>query len=331
MKIAIVRLSSLGDIIFCMASLQIIKHHLPESSITWFADKKFADILDYNPDLDGIVKLDLKGLKRGFSLGKLRDEYRQITAAGRFDLVIDLHGMIKSAFIAGMIDGSTAGFHKSMIKEPLAALFYQRVFTLAGQLNPVCRYTSLAMAALGLTFDESGLIEKRSYLFSRPEDEEISRTFFRSDRKNVILVAGTSAAEKEYPKEGFVAIANGLGQNVLICHGNDKEAAVAHHIAEHSPYVSVLPRMNLNQLKAAISRADLVIGGDTGPTHIAWANNVPSIALFGPTPPCTYVTKVNRVVTAPSSPSSGKGASDRPFIRQIDEQTILKIAEELLQ
>jgi heptosyltransferase-1 len=323
-KIAIVRLTSLGDIIFCMAALQLIKRRLPESSITWFADRKFADILDYNPDLAGIVKIDLKGLKKDFSTRKLWDEYRRISLAGKFDLVIDLHGMVKSAFVARMIGRKTVGFHRSMIKEPLAALFYQRTLVAPGDAMPAYRYAQLAMAALGFSCEEEELKTKQPFLFYRDEDGAMTRDLFRPGVKNVIFVPGTSAAEKNYPWEKYVAIAEGLRQNVLVCHGSDQEYAVACAIAESSSSVSLLPRLNLNQLKAAISRADLVIGGDTGPTHIAWANNVPSITLFGPTPPCTYVTKVNRIITAPV-------AQGVLSIRNIEVNTILTLAEELLQ
>ena len=100
----------------------------------------------------------------------------------------------------------------------------------------------------------------------------------------------------------------------------------AAYLAERSAHVSVLPRMDLNQLKAAVSRADLVIGGDTGPTHIAWANNVPSITLFGPTLPCTYATTLNRIVVASAGETAGAGRA----MHDIAETVVLKHAEELL-
>lgn len=330
MKIAIVRLTSLGDIIFCMAALQLIKRRLPGSSITWFADRRFADILDYNPDLDGIVKVDLNGLKKNFSFRKLREERRQITATGRFDLVIDLHGMLKSALVARLIDGETTGFHQSMIKEPLAALFYKRAIMVEGATTPIHRFAMLVMTALGFSCGEEELIAKQPYLFYGDEDAAATRDYFRPDRKNIIIVPGTSAAEKDYPVEKFAAVADGLRQNILVCHGSDKEHAAACAIAGLTPFATVLPRLNLNQLKAAVSRADLVIGGDTGPTHIAWANNVSSLTLFGPTPPCTYDTPVNRIITAPAAVDPAGKRSYSLSTRDIEVETILRCAEELL-
>jgi heptosyltransferase I len=122
--------------------------------------------------------------------------------------------------------------------------------------------------------------------------------------------------------EKLVQLCDGLRENILLCHGSEQELETAQRIAAAAPHATVLPRLNLNQLKAAVSRSSLVIGGDTGPTHIAWANNVPAISLFGPTPPCTYATHVNRIVL----PAGGVG---RP-IGEIAVADILGQAGELL-
>jgi heptosyltransferase-1 len=321
-RLAIVRLTSLGDIIFCMAGLQIIKRALPECSITWFADAKFADILDHNPDLDAVVKLELKGLKRDFSWQRLAGEYRKVTQSGSFDLAIDLHGMLKSAVIARKVAAASCGFHRSVAKEPLTAFFYRRSFAPPLSLMPVYRYALLAAHSLGIELKEEQLMEKRPFLCYSPKDLEATEPYFQAGRKNLLLVPGTSLGAKNYPEEKLAGVAGRLGENVLLCHGNDQELQSAQRIAERCSNAVILPRLNLNQLKAAVSRCDLVIGGDTGPTHIAWANNVPCIALFGPTPPCTYPSGINRIVL----PAGGVG---RPM-QEIEESVILGHAGQLL-
>lgn len=331
MKIAIVRLSSLGDIIFCMASLQIIRHHLPNCSITWFADKKFADILDHNPDLDHIVKLDLKNLRKSFSFSGLQCEHRKLLAHGKYDLVIDLHGMIKSAVISRIAGKVTYGFHPRTAKEPLTALLYSKRIDIPLEINTVLRYAYLAAQSLGVTVTEQELINKRPFLFYAKNDISCSEKFFRSDRKNIILVVGSTWESRNYPKEKFVAVANALQGNVLICHGNDQEYQAAQYIADRSPYVTILPRMNINQLKAAVSRADLLIGGDTGPTHIAWANNIPCIVIFGPTPAHRIYPNENcRILKSPSIVDDRKLDRNDFSIRQIPESSVIELARELL-
>jgi lipopolysaccharide heptosyltransferase I len=331
MKIAIVRLSSLGDIIFCMTALQVIKCHFSDSQITWFVDKKFGDILDYNTDLQHIVKIDLKRLKSDFSFKGLKGEYGRLLEHGRFDVVIDLHGLIKSAVISRIVGGATYGFHPRTAKEPLTALLYSKTFDIPLDMNTVHRYATLATRALGLSLAENELIHKRPFLFYGKDDIAFTREYFCDSMKNIILVVGSTWESRNYPKDKFIIIANTLQENILICHGNETEYQTARYIQERSPHVKILPRMNLNQLKAAISQADLLIGGDTGPTHIAWANNIPCIVLFGPTPAHRiYPGSTCRILKSSSVVDDKKLDQNDFSIREISETRVIELALELL-
>ncbi len=330
MNIAIVRLSSLGDIIFGMASLQLIRRRFPDCAITWVADSRFADILDHCPHLDRVVKLDLKGLKRRFTFAGLQEQLAKLKGLGSFDLTIDLHGMLKSALVAWRVGGQRAGFHRSVVKEPLASLFYTRTVAVPFSEPAVNRYAALVAESLGFTVDPAELAGKHLFLGHRPGDEDATQGLFRADRKNIIMVPETSIAYKNYPKEKLVQVANQLRQNILVCHGSSAELESADYLAEHSPYVKVLPRLDLNQLKAAISRADLVIGGDTGPTHMAWACNIPSLALFGATAPPYAPTVRHRVLTSGSHVNTVKPDNKDFSVSTIAVEEVVRLAQELL-
>ena len=90
--------------------------------------------------------------------------------------------------------------------------------------------------------------------------------------------------------------------------------------------------MNLNDLKYVIDKASLLIGGDTGPTHMAWALNVPSITLFGNTPAYrnTYTTVINKVLKSDTVVNPLKLDKDDFSIRQIEVSSIVSLAKELL-
>jgi len=331
MKLALVRLSSLGDIIFCMAALQIIKRNRPDISVTWFADKKFADILDYNPDLEHVVKIELKDLKRDFSFSGLKREYSNLLEWGRFDVVIDMHGMLKSAVISRLVGGRIYGFHKNTAKEPLTSLLYGTALDIPLEINTVYRYASLVAQALDIPLTEEELVYKQPFLFYGDSDAAYTAEYFCEDQKNIILVVGSTWESRNYPKDKFVSIANSLQGNILICYGNDTEFQTAQYIAERSSFVRILPKMNLNQLKAAISQADLVIGGDTGPTHIAWANNVPCIVIFGPTPAHRiYPNATCRILKSSSVVDDRKLDRNDFSIREISELQVIELAVELL-
>lgn len=331
MRIALIRLTSLGDIILCMAALQIIKRHLPKCSLTWIADSKFADILDYNPDLRTIIKLDLKATKKSFSLKKVKSEFRKIITHRDFDLAIDLHGMLKSAIITRVMAKNCCGFRAKQLKEPIAGCFYKRRFGVSFDMPVVARYVALAANSLEFSFCKEELVEKSSYLYYSKTDKSVTRDYFHPKKKNIIFIPETSTPYKNYPPDKYANIANLLGENILITSGNLAERTTAQYIADKSPAATVLPPLNLNQLKAAISQADLVIGGDTGPSHIAWANNIPSITLFGATPSnCIYATKIHKIIT--SSAGNKRTRVDRNdfSIRTISERRIIEAAEELL-
>jgi heptosyltransferase-1 len=129
-----------------------------------------------------------------------------------------------------------------------------------------------------------------------------------------------------------VTIAHALQENILVCHGNDAEYQTACYIQKRSPLVKILPRMNLNQLKATISQADLVIGGDTGPTHIAWANNIPCVVIFGPTPAHRiYSGDTCRILKSSSAVDDNKLDKNDFSIQEISAERVLELAKELLR
>jgi heptosyltransferase-1 len=331
MKIAIVRLSSLGDIIFCMASLQLVRRRFPEAEITWVADSRFADILDHNPDLERVVKLNWKGLKKDFSWGGAAAEYRKLVLEGKADIVIDLHGMIKSSVISYLTGQQRCGFHRHVAKEPISSLFYNHSYNVPLELNTVFRYASLTAKSLGFSFDEKELVHKQPFLFFSEEDRLVSDSSFSRTKKNIMFVVGSTWESRNYPKERFISMAGELGENILIPVGSETEFATASFIAERCANVTVLPRMNLNQLKAAVSRVDLLIGGDTGPTHIAWANNVPSVIIFGPTPSHRiYASPTTRILKSSSIVDERKLNKNDFSILEITEQQVLQAAENLM-
>ena len=114
---------------------------------------------------------------------------------------------------------------------------------------------------------------------------------------------------------------------------NKEEKIIAEKIKNLSPKVNICDRMTLSSLIALFSKVDLVIGPDTGPTHIAWALNVPSITLFGPTPGYrnTYQTKINKVIESKSKVNPSKINKSDFSIKDIEVNDIVKISHQLLK
>ncbi len=182
---------------------------------------------------------------------------------------------------------------------------------------------------LGLEITQEMIRNKEAFLFYE-QDKEIE-AYLSKEKKNIIFVIGSTWESRNYPKEKFVQIANDLKQNVLVAWGNNEERSKAGWIAEHSKYATALPKINLNALKAVIGKSDLLIGNDTGPTHMAWGLNVPSITLFGPTPiNRVYETKINKVLSSSSKVNHYKLDKNDFSIKEIKVTDIVDIAKGLL-
>jgi heptosyltransferase-1 len=313
-----------------MASLQMIRRLLPECHITWITDRRFAAVLEHQPDIQQIVSLDLKGLKKKPSWSKFCHEYRQLRECGEFDMVIDLHGMIKSAVVAAVAGGTRCGFAGPSLKEPLAGLLYQRSANIPLELPAVSRCSTLIARSLGFSPLETTFTSIKPFLGWDEGDRGITDSYFDGGLRTTLIVPETSAPNKNYPPERYAQLASLIDGPVLVCHGNDRELAAAQAIAELSANARVLPRLTINQLKAAIGRCNLVIGGDSGPTHMAWASGVPSITLFGATPVCFDSTERNLVIKSNSTVNLVKPDPNDLSVREITVEEIALLASRLL-
>ena len=103
MKIAIVKLSALGDIVHSMVVLQFIKNYHPKISVDWVVEDSYKDLLEANPDIHKVYTINLKKAKNDKSFFLLWSELRKVRQFGKYDLVIDMQGIVRSALVAKII------------------------------------------------------------------------------------------------------------------------------------------------------------------------------------------------------------------------------------
>lgn len=330
MKIAVVKLSALGDIVHAMVALQFIKQALPEAQIDWIVERNFAEVLEQNPHLNAILPVDLKALKR--DKARFFSELSEIRryAHNAYDWVIDAQGLIKSAVVARLLSRHCVGFDRNSIRETWAAYLYEKTVACPYDANTIDRNVKVLTEPLGISVSSQQIVEKQPFLFFRPAAVDLD-AFFASNQANIVLVIGSTWPSRNYPLDGFLQVMQALPANYLICWGSEQERQNAQYLAERGG-AKVLPRLSLNDLKAVIARVDLVIGNDTGPTHMAWGLNRPSLTLFGPTPVSrVYQTDINKVLKSPSKVNPFKLDKNDFSISQIPPQEIAAVAESLLR
>ncbi len=331
MRIAIVKLSALGDIIHAMVALQFIKRHLPDSSIDWIVEEGFKDILINNLDIDNIHTVNIKQAKQKKSFKLLFSELKKLRKLPKYDIVIDAQGLVKSALVSRIIPSNTTfGFDKNSLRESFATWFYTDTCKIGYDENIIMRNIGLISRALDVTISHDDILNKQPFLFS---NSKILPSVISDNKSNIALIPGASFKSKVYPLEQYAKISQELDANFIVLWGNESEKNMAQQIQKIAPAVQVADKLTLDELKAFIAQMDLVIGGDTGPTHMAWALNVPSIALFGSTPGYrnTYTTNINQVLESESKVNPYKIDKNDFSIKTIKVSDIVKITKELLK
>jgi len=326
MKIAIVKLSSLGDIVHSMVVLQFIKKHYPESVIDWVVDKRFKGILENNQHINQIHTVNLNKIKRAKSIKLLLTELSKVRKFGKYDVTIDLQGLIKSALVVKFISSrKIVGFDNNSIRERLASYFYNQKVAIDHNKNTIERYAKVISEALRIKITRDDLIDKELYLFSQ-SNLCIPQTPY------IVFIIGSSWESRNYPKEKYIQVVNAIKKDCLIVWGNEQEKERAEWMSSESNYIQVLPKLSLDDLKHVISHASLLIGNDTGPSHMAWALNRPSITLFGPTPvERSFQTQINKVIKSSSKINHMKLNKKDFSIKEISVNDIVKMAKHLLQ
>lgn len=270
-KIALVKLSAIGDIVHASVCVQIIRAHMPEAYIAWIVDSRFADLVRACAGVDEVVPIGLKDKEYQKSL-------KTLLSMPKFDYVIDLQGLIKSAIVSRLL-GRVSGFSYKSAKEGVASLLYSRRLKMDYNENIIIRNVSLVSFALGFRVSVNDILTKKP-CFSI-DTHKLPK---KGNKKLVLIALFASEPSKCYDK--FKEVILGLipmGVDVVIPHSNDTELNSAKLIASASG-ARVLERKSLLDMISFISGCDLVIGNDSGLTHLAWAQNVPSITLFGNRP-----------------------------------------------
>ncbi|WQZ41828.1 lipopolysaccharide heptosyltransferase I [Helicobacter pylori] len=287
MKIAIVRLSALGDIIVSAVFLAAIKERFTNAQIEWFVDERFGAILEHSPYIDKLHPIALKSVLTTFNPLKIFKLFKSLRAY-EYDIVIDMQGLIKSALITQMLKApKKVGFDCTSAREGLSAFFYSQKVSIAYNESVLKRNFTLLSHALNLPQKEiSEGLNSRSKVFSYQDSPKIDALNLNKNKPKILFVLETSKINKTYPIERFKELALAL-ENFQICllwHADEDKATVLYHTLKNQRDVLLLPKLTLNEVKALLFKMDLIIGGDTGITHLAWALQKPSITLYGNTP-----------------------------------------------
>jgi len=326
MRIAIVRLSALGDIIQSMIVIQFIRNRYPQCTIDWVVDKKFSEIVILNNLVDNVIEIRLSEIKKSKNIFHLIEHFAELRKVPKYDFVIDTQGLLKSAIISKIIPSiETIGFDRKSARESLASFFYSRSFNIPYETNVIERYCLLISKALNIKISRKNILDKES-IFQILKNNN-------SEERIVSIIIGASFDSKVYPIENYRLIIEQLDSKFICIWGNNSEFKLAKKLSEINSKIFVPEKTTIAKLLEIISTSSLVIGGDTGPTHLAWALNIPSITLFGPTPGYRnmFESRKNLKLESDSKVNPYKINKSDSSISEIDPRDILRLAKQLLE
>jgi len=288
MKVLIVKVSALGDVVHALPVLAFLKSVDPEMEIDWLVEETFAPLLSGHPLLRRVVKLRTKAWRKSGPVAaaggvwELACELRR----ERYDVVLDLQGNSKSGLFT-LLSGAPRrfGFAKAAVREwPNLLATNRKVCLAADGLHISERSLAVARAAFpaGVDVPMAGPLSVDTSASERVESLLADKGL--SGQPVVVFHYGTTWKTKLWALENWQRLVVRLcdaGVRPLLTWGNEDERAAATAIgAAAGERAVVWPRGTLPELVALLARADLVVGGDTGPIHIAAAVGTSTVSLF---------------------------------------------------
>ena len=264
-RVLIVKTSSMGDVIHTFPALEDARPARPDISFGWCVEEAFAGIVALHPGVGAIHEVALRRWRKSLLAGATWREAARLRRALReagYDLVIDAQGLLKSALVARLARAPIAGYDKNSIREPAASRFYDQRHAVSRRLHAIERTRRLFGLALGYEPDLSRLdsgIAPPSGAPALPEGA------------NAFLLHGTSRGEGgRAPAPPWTRAQEGAA-------GKPSAAAV--------PQTLIVAKSPLADIAGMLGHATLVIGADTGLTHLASAYGLPTVAVFLTTEP----------------------------------------------
>lgn len=258
-------------------AIQFIRKHIANAHISWFCDARFEQIARLLAGVDEVVALPLKDKKFLKSFSILRQKQ------GQFDIIIDLQGLLKSALVSRSLGKNIFGFDRFSAKEGLASVFYTHKYSCNYGKNIILRNLELCAFALNFSFDEKEILAKKPCFLKKsriPNDEtRIPDKNSRIPSKKILIAPFASESSKCYAH--FASVIKGAKEfaQCFLVAGSEIEREKATKLA--SSGATLLAPLDLAQILEFMDTCDLIIGNDSGITHLAWAQNCATITLFG--------------------------------------------------
>jgi heptosyltransferase-1 len=278
-KILLVRLGAMGDLIHALPAAAALRRAFPQARIDWLVDTRHRELLDLVPIVDRRIAINTS------SAGSLLEAIRELRKS-RYDVALDLQGLLKSAVLARLSGAArVVGFETPLLRERLAGFFYTETGGVAAA-HVIKKNLSL-LKAVGVQYAAIEFpFEIQNHEIAAAARQRLG---IRESAPFAIINPGAAWPNKRWPAVYFAEVAtalktrHGLPSIVLWGPGEERLAQAVVDAAQGAAAVS--PQTTLAELVSLTQAAAVEVSGDTGPLHVAGAVGTPLVGIYGPTNP----------------------------------------------
>jgi ADP-heptose:LPS heptosyltransferase len=300
-RILVVRVDEIGDFVLTSAFLRELRHSAPSAEITLIVKRSVLPLAAACPHVNRVVVYEWEACRAG----RLRPLYARLLAlrlrigyllGQKFDLVLlprreaDYYN---SEFLAHICAGQAGivkcreGVVQRPHDAPVSRLNTGHLFVNT-RVEHEIHHTLNLLRWCGAQ-PQSDHLE----LWTSQEDQRFALDFIKANLPGsgpllILHPSGGRSRLKQWPLENFRKLLDGLHEHAdvecLIIGGTDEEWINHAFPNNRRPTtINTVGRVTIGQLAALVGHADLYIGGDSGPMHMAAASGVPVMGIFGPT------------------------------------------------
>jgi heptosyltransferase I len=277
--VLIVKTSSLGDVVHALPVLSDIQKVHSDWKVAWMVEEPFQDLPHLHPFCAEVVSVSTRRWRKSWFADRTQQDLKQLRKrlkAMQPRYVLDLQGLMKSAVLARWSPGLHLGYRWGSARENLATLLYDKGFSVSWKQHAVERNRKLAAQAFAYDID------------AIPCDYGLHTVAASAHPKQALLIHSSSWQTKLWPEENWVALGQALTRDGLHCllpSGSTVEWDRAKRIAQKIPQAQALAPGPLSGIIATMQGVSIVVGVDTGLTHLATAFGLPTVALYTVTDP----------------------------------------------
>lgn len=275
-KILIVRTSSLGDLVHMLPAISDIARHVPGAQIDWLVEEGFAEIPRWHPAVHEAIPVAHRRWRKQWWSAQTRREraaLRDNLDGRRYDVVLDMQALMKSIWLVRQAHGRRHGLDWKSAREPLASLFYDVRHRVGFWQPAVFRQRSLAAAAF-------------AYQFDGPPDFGLQGLVARAPAGQppyAVIMPSASRDDKLWAPAHWQQVFDRLqgdGLALRLLAGSPAETERAQALIAGREQACVLPRMGLTPIALELAGARIMVGLDSGLTHLSAGLGRPTIGIY---------------------------------------------------